>query len=89
MRRNTSIEHKEAVVVCEENGLVSLNYNALLTTPKVNIVVKPIIHVITIKSALTCTNCGKTNHLVKTCHNKKIEVPFVPTAIVKSTKPIA
>jgi len=71
MKRNASIEQKEVVVLCEENGLVSLSYNALLTTPKANIVVKPIIHVIIIKSTLTCTNCGKTNHLVKTCHNKK------------------
>jgi hypothetical protein len=27
MKRNTLIEHKEVVVVCEENGLVSLSYN--------------------------------------------------------------
>jgi hypothetical protein len=33
MRRNTLTEHKEVVVVCEESGLISLNYNVLLTTP--------------------------------------------------------
>jgi hypothetical protein len=27
------IKHKEDDVVCEENGLISLNYNVLLTTP--------------------------------------------------------
>ncbi len=30
------IEHKEAIVVCEESGPISLNYNALLTTPHAN-----------------------------------------------------
>jgi hypothetical protein len=29
MRRNTLIEHKIVVVVCEESGHVSLNYNVL------------------------------------------------------------
>ncbi len=33
MKRDTSIEHKEVTIVCEENGPISLNYNALLTTP--------------------------------------------------------
>jgi hypothetical protein len=33
MKWNTLIEHKEAVVVCEESWPVSLSYNALLTTP--------------------------------------------------------
>jgi hypothetical protein len=27
------VEHKEVVVICEESGHVSMNYNALLTTP--------------------------------------------------------
>ncbi len=40
------IEHKEAVVVCEESGLVNLHYNVLLTTIKVNIVAKPIVLVV-------------------------------------------
>jgi hypothetical protein len=35
MKQNTLIEHKEVIVVCEENGHVTLNYNVLLTTPKV------------------------------------------------------
>ncbi len=50
MRRNTLIEHKEIVVVCEESGPVSLSFNALLTTLKANTVVKPIVHVVTTKS---------------------------------------
>ncbi len=74
MKRNTLIEHKEVVIVCEENTLVSLNYNVLLTTPKTNIEVKPIILVVTSKSTLTCTNCGKINHLVETRHNRKRKV---------------
>jgi hypothetical protein len=32
MKRNTLIEHKEVVVVCEESGHVSLNYNVILIT---------------------------------------------------------
>jgi hypothetical protein len=88
MKRDTLIEHKEVVVICEENGPVNLSYNSLLTTPKANTMVKPIVHVVTAKSTLTCTNCGKTCHSLKTYHNRKREVPIVPTTIVKSTKPI-
>jgi len=86
MRKNTLIKHNEAVVVSKESGHVSLNYNALLTTPEANIVVKPIVPIVTAKSTLTCTNCGKTNHSVKTSHNRKREVAVVPITIVKSTK---
>jgi hypothetical protein len=32
MKWDTLIEHKEVVILCEENGLVSLKYNVLLTT---------------------------------------------------------
>jgi hypothetical protein len=71
MKRNTLIEHKEAVVVCEESGPISLRYNALLTTPKASTMVKLIIFVVITKSTLTCTNYGKIGHLVETCHNKK------------------
>ncbi len=52
MKKYTLIEHKE-VVVCEENGPVSLSYNALLTTPKAIIVVKHVVLVVTTKSTLT------------------------------------
>ncbi len=46
MKRNTLIEHEGIVVVCEESELVNLSYNVLLTTPKANIVVKVVIHVL-------------------------------------------
>ncbi len=36
MKRDTLMEHKEAVVVCEGSGHVGLNYNALLTTSEAN-----------------------------------------------------
>jgi hypothetical protein len=49
MKRNTLIEHKEVVVICEENGFVNMNYNVLLTTPKVNVGVKLLIHVVIAK----------------------------------------
>ncbi len=52
-----------------------------------SIFIPPIEHV-TIKSTLTCTNCGKTDHLVETCCNKKRDVSIVPTTKVKFTKPI-
>ncbi len=80
------LEHKKATIVCEENGPISLNYNVILTTPKVNVVVKPIIPTVTTKSTLTCTNCGKTSQSMETYHNRKIEVPIVPITIVMSIK---
>jgi len=86
VKRNSLIEHKEVVVVCEESGPINLSYNVLLTTPEVNTIIKPIILVVTTKSTLTYTNCDKTGHLVETCHNKKKEVPSVPTVTFKSTK---
>jgi hypothetical protein len=69
-----------------ESGPINLSYNVLLTTPKFNIVVKLVVPIIIVKSTLTCTNCGKTGHSIETCHNKKREVPVVPTTILKSTK---
>jgi hypothetical protein len=81
MKRDTSIEHKEAVIVCEESGPINLSYNALLTTLEANIVAKLIVLVI-IKSH-QCANYGKTCHTLETCHNKKIEAPVVSTAMVK------
>jgi hypothetical protein len=36
MKRDTLMEHKETVVVCEENGPISLSYNVLLTTSETN-----------------------------------------------------
>jgi hypothetical protein len=55
MKRDTLIEHKEAIVVCEESELVSLSYNVLLTTPEVNTIVKPTVFVVIVKSSLTYT----------------------------------
>jgi hypothetical protein len=88
MKRNTLIKHKEAAIVCEESEPINMSYNTLLTTLKVNAMVIPIVLIVTNKSTLTCTNCGNTNHLVETCHNRKIKVPIVPTIIVKSIKPV-
>jgi len=85
MKTNILIEHKEVVIVCEENGPFSVNYNALLTTPKANVRIKPIVFAMITKLTLTCTNCGKIGHLVETCHNIKKEVLVVPISIVKST----
>jgi len=50
INKNTLIEHKEVAVICKENGHVNMNYNVILTTPKVNVGVKPIVHAMTIKS---------------------------------------
>jgi hypothetical protein len=68
--RDTLIRHKEAIIVCEESGHVSSSCNVMLTTPKANIVVKSIV-LVTTKSTLTCTNCGKIGHTLETCHNRK------------------
>jgi hypothetical protein len=89
MERNTLIKHKEAVVICEESGLVYLSYNALLTTLKANAVIKPIVHVVTIKSTLPCTNYGKTSHSVKLVITEKKEVPIMPTTTIKSIELVA
>jgi hypothetical protein len=89
MRKNTLIEHKEAIVVCEESGHVSMNYNALLTTLQVNAIVKHVVHVVTTKSTLTCTNCGKIGHSMETYHNRKRKVPIVSIATIKFIEHVA
>jgi hypothetical protein len=66
-----------------------LSYNVLLTTLETNAIVKHVVLVVTTKSTLTCTNCGKTGHSMETYHNRKREVIVVPAAIVKSTKHVA
>jgi hypothetical protein len=89
MRRDTLIKHKEVVVVCAENGDVNMSYNVILTTLEVNARIKLVVPIVTAKSTLTCTNCGKTNRSMETYHNKKGEVQVVPIAIVKSMKLVA
>jgi hypothetical protein len=71
MKKNTLIEHKETIVVCEEGGCISLNYNVLLTTLKVNTIAKHVVHLVITKSSLTCTKWGETCHTLETCHNMK------------------
>jgi hypothetical protein len=34
MTRDTLIKHMEIAAICEDNGLVITNYNALITQPK-------------------------------------------------------
>ncbi len=46
MKRDTLMEHKQVVVVCEENGLVNLSYNTLLTTLKTNTTTKHVIPIV-------------------------------------------
>jgi hypothetical protein len=65
-----------------------LSYNVLLTTPEVNVIIKHVIPIVIAKSTLTCTNCGKINHLVDTCHNREKKVPVVPTTTIKSIEPV-
>ncbi len=69
MKWDTLIKHKEVVVICEENGPISLNDNVLLTTPEAIIVAKPIVPIVKTKFTLAYTNCGKTCHILETCHN--------------------
>jgi hypothetical protein len=49
MKRNTLMEHKKAIVVCEESGPISLNYNTLLTTSEIDIITKHVIPIVTTK----------------------------------------
>jgi len=67
MKRITLLEHKEAIVICEENGLVSLSYNVILTTPEANAIVEHVVPIVTVKSTLTYTHCGKIGHSMETC----------------------
>jgi hypothetical protein len=85
MKINILIEHKEVIIVREENGHLNLNHNALPTTLEASTIVKHVVFVATIKLTLTCINCGKIGHSVETCHNRK-KVPIVLTTIIKSTK---
>jgi hypothetical protein len=43
MKKDTLIEHKEADVVCEENRLISLSHNVLLTTLEAYTITKLVI----------------------------------------------
>ncbi len=45
-----------------------------------------LLFIVTSKSTSTCTNCGKTGHMLEDYHNKKIEVLVVLITTVKSTK---
>ncbi len=89
MKRNILTECKKIVVICKESGHVSLSYNVLLITPEDNTTFKLVVLTITVKSTLTYTNCGKIGHSMETYHNRKKEVPIVPTTIITSIKPIA
>jgi hypothetical protein len=87
MKRDTLIEHKETIVLCEENGLINLSFNVLLTTQEANIVAKLVILVAITKLALTCSNCGKTCHTFETCHNIKKDVIIILIVVIKSDAP--
>jgi hypothetical protein len=65
------IEHKKVVIICEENGPVSLKYNILLTMPKANVIAKLIVLIVIAKSIVTYINYGKMCHILETCHNQK------------------
>jgi hypothetical protein len=86
MTRDTLINHKKIVITYEKNGLIITNYNVLLTQLYSKPIVQPIINYITTKQPLTCSNCGKTSHAKKTCHNRTKEkhvIHFVPTKVVE------
>jgi hypothetical protein len=45
MKKDTSMEHKEVVVVCEKNGPINLSCNVLLTTSETNTLIKHVVYV--------------------------------------------
>ncbi len=49
MARDTFIKHKEATTICEKNGLVITNYNALIIHPKSKLIAQPMVTYITTK----------------------------------------
>lgn len=88
MKWDTFMEHKETIVVCEENGPINISHNALLITPKMNVVIKPIVHADSTKSTITCTNYGKIGDSVETYHNNKKAMPIALIVLIKSIEPI-
>lgn len=65
-----------------------MSHNALLITPKMNVVIKPIVLVDSTKSTITCTNYGKIGDSIETYHNQKREMPIAPFVPIKSIEPI-
>jgi hypothetical protein len=49
MKRDTLMEYKKFIVVCEESGPISWNYNILLTTSKIDIIAKHVVPIATTK----------------------------------------
>ncbi len=49
-------EHKKVVIICEESGLVTISYSAILITPNINTTTKIIVNNISTKSLLICIN---------------------------------
>ncbi len=43
MARDTFIKHKEATLICEENGPVIVNYNALIIPLESKLIAQPIV----------------------------------------------
>jgi hypothetical protein len=83
MARDTLIEHKKVVMIYEESGSIIANCNALIIHLESKLVPQLILTYITIKQWLTYSNCVKTSHVKKTCHNKRKEEHIV---LITSTK---
>jgi hypothetical protein len=49
MIRDTLIKHKEAIVICEENGPVIANYIALSTQPESKPIAQPLVNYTIVK----------------------------------------
>jgi mannitol/fructose-specific phosphotransferase system IIA component (Ntr-type) len=62
MARDTLIKHKEFVVICEENGSIIANYNALITHLESKSIAQIVVIYVTTKQPLTYSNCGKIGH---------------------------
>ncbi len=56
MKKNAFMEQKETVVDCEKTRPINMSHNALLITPKMNVIIKPIVHVDSTKPTITCTS---------------------------------
>jgi hypothetical protein len=49
MTKNTLIKHKEAAVICQENGPIIANYNDLITQPESKPIAQPIVIYATVR----------------------------------------
>ncbi len=71
MKQSTLQQHKEAIMLCEEKMIIIEARNAF-SVPQITKQATPLkTQSNTRKTDKYCTNCGMSNHNVKTCRKKE------------------